>query len=97
MPQEAALPDPSRTPRLTVALTFDHDAISDSVRRGDPPVKLSQGEFGPRVGVPRILELLQQRRDEVSQFDQARSVMVKLALESGEVLHRKLKERPKGR
>ncbi|HEX5590344.1 MAG TPA: polysaccharide deacetylase [Candidatus Limnocylindrales bacterium] len=46
------------TPRLTVALTFDHDAISDSVRRGDPPVKLSHGEFGPRVGAPRILELL---------------------------------------
>ena len=45
-------------PRLTVALTFDHDAISDSVRRGDPPVKFSHGEFGPRVAVPRILELL---------------------------------------
>ena len=45
-------------PRLTVALTFDHDAISDSVRRGDPPVKVSHGEFGARVGVPRILELL---------------------------------------
>ncbi len=28
-------------PRLTVALTFDHDAISDAVRRGDSPVKLS--------------------------------------------------------
>jgi peptidoglycan/xylan/chitin deacetylase (PgdA/CDA1 family) len=28
------------------------------VRRGDPPVKLSHGEFGPRVGLPRILELL---------------------------------------
>lgn len=46
------------TPRLTVALTFDHDAISDSVRRGDSPVKFSHAEFGPRVGVPRILELL---------------------------------------
>jgi peptidoglycan/xylan/chitin deacetylase (PgdA/CDA1 family) len=46
------------TPRLTVALTFDHDAISDSVRRGDPPVKFSHGEFGPRVGAPRILDLL---------------------------------------
>ena len=33
-------------PRLTVALTFDGDAISDAVRRGDPPVKLSHGEFG---------------------------------------------------
>jgi peptidoglycan/xylan/chitin deacetylase (PgdA/CDA1 family) len=48
-------------PRLTVALTFDHDAISDSVRRGDSIVKLSHGEFGPRVGAPRILELLKGR------------------------------------
>jgi peptidoglycan/xylan/chitin deacetylase (PgdA/CDA1 family) len=45
-------------PQLTVALTFDSDAISDGIRRGDSPVKLSHGEFGPRVGVPRILELL---------------------------------------
>src|SRR3954466_3714318 len=45
-------------PRLTVALTFDHDAISDSVRRGDSPVQLSHAEFGPRVGLPRIIELL---------------------------------------
>jgi peptidoglycan/xylan/chitin deacetylase (PgdA/CDA1 family) len=45
-------------PRLTVALTFDSDAISDGIRRGDTPVKLSHGEFGPRVGVPRILDLL---------------------------------------
>jgi peptidoglycan/xylan/chitin deacetylase (PgdA/CDA1 family) len=44
-------------PRLTVALTVDHDAISDGVRRADPPVKLSHGEFGPRVGAPRLLEL----------------------------------------
>ena len=44
-----------------MALTFDHDAISDSVRRGDPVVKLSHGEFGPRVGVARILELLAAR------------------------------------
>ena len=48
-------------PRLTVALTFDHDAVSDSVRRGDPVVKFSHGEFGPRVGAPRILELLERR------------------------------------
>ena len=47
------------TPRLTVALTFDHDAFSDSVRRGDPPVKFSHGEFGPRVAVPRILDVLE--------------------------------------
>ena len=49
-------------PRLTVALTFDSDAISDGIRRGDSPVKLSHGEFGPRVGVPRILELLARER-----------------------------------
>jgi peptidoglycan-N-acetylglucosamine deacetylase len=46
-------------PRLTVALTFDHDAISDGVRRGDSPVKLSHAEFGPRVGLPRIMNLLE--------------------------------------
>ncbi len=51
------------TPRLTVALTIDHDAISDSVRRGDPPVKVSHAEFGPRVGAKRILALLERRAD----------------------------------
>jgi peptidoglycan/xylan/chitin deacetylase (PgdA/CDA1 family) len=50
-------------PRLTVALTFDGDAISDAVRRGESPVKLSHGEFGIRVGIPRILELL--RREDI--------------------------------
>ena len=49
-------------PRLTVALTFDHDSLSDGIRRGDSPVKLSHAEFGHRVGVPRILELLQRER-----------------------------------
>ena len=49
------------TPRLSVAVTIDHDAISDSIRRGDPPVKLSHGEFGPRVGIKRILAMLAER------------------------------------
>jgi peptidoglycan/xylan/chitin deacetylase (PgdA/CDA1 family) len=44
--------------RLTVALTFDHDAIAAEVWRGDGPVLRSRGEFGPRVGAPRLLELL---------------------------------------
>ena len=48
-------------PRLTVALTFDHDSISDGLRRGDSPVKLSHAEFGVRVGAPRILSLLADR------------------------------------
>jgi peptidoglycan/xylan/chitin deacetylase (PgdA/CDA1 family) len=46
------------SPRLTVALTFDHDSIAAEVGRGDGPVLRSRGEFGPRVGAPRILELL---------------------------------------
>jgi len=50
----ATTPGPAR---LTVALTIDADFISDSVRRGDPPVKLSHGEFGARVGMTRLLEL----------------------------------------
>jgi peptidoglycan/xylan/chitin deacetylase (PgdA/CDA1 family) len=49
-------------PRLTVALTFDHDSLSDGIRRGDSPVKLSHAEFGHRVGVPRILDLLERER-----------------------------------
>ncbi len=53
------LEPPVGEPRLTVAITFDSDAISDSVRRGDPPVKLSHGEFGPRVATPRILDVLE--------------------------------------
>ncbi len=48
-------------PHLTVAITIDHDAISDAVRRGDPPVKVSHAEFGPRVGIKRILALLAER------------------------------------
>lgn len=61
------MPEPARSehvappdaPRLTVALTFDHDAISSEVDRGDGPVLRSRGEFGPRVGAPRVLELLE--------------------------------------
>jgi len=49
------------TPRLTVAITVDHDAISDSVRREDSPVKFSHAEFGPRVGAKRIVALLAAR------------------------------------
>lgn len=53
------VPSPAASePRLTVALTFDHDALSEGARRGDSVVKMSNAEFGHRVGVPRILELL---------------------------------------
>jgi peptidoglycan/xylan/chitin deacetylase (PgdA/CDA1 family) len=56
------------TPRLTVALTFDHDSLSDGIRRNDSPVKLSHAEFGHRVGVPRILSLLEREGIQSSWF-----------------------------
>lgn len=59
---------PRAEPRLTVALTFDHDSLSDGIRRGDSPVKLSHAEFGHRVGVPRILDLLERESIRSSWF-----------------------------
>ena len=48
--------------RCLVCLTFDFDAISSLVRRGQTtPTALSRGEFGV-VGAERILDLLKQRR-----------------------------------
>jgi peptidoglycan/xylan/chitin deacetylase (PgdA/CDA1 family) len=48
---------------LTVCLTFDVDAVSlwTSTFRSSSPSDISRGEFGPRVGVPRILDLLAHR------------------------------------
>lgn len=44
-----------------VCLTFDFDAISGFISRGQTtPGWLSRGEFGPRVGAPRLLALLKQ-------------------------------------
>ncbi len=51
----------NRATHNTVCLTFDFDAMSVWLG-GYPrvtPAMLSRGEFGARVGVPRILELLQ--------------------------------------
>src|SRR5215212_11694691 len=46
--------------RAIVSLTFDFDAISGWIARGmASPSPISRGEFGPHVGAPRILELLQ--------------------------------------
>lgn len=45
--------------RCAVALSFDSDHETQVLRWGhSSPGKLSQGEFGSRVAVPRILELL---------------------------------------
>lgn len=48
-----------RVARSIVCLTFDFDAMSGWIARGmATPGPISRGEFGPQVGVPRILELL---------------------------------------
>jgi peptidoglycan/xylan/chitin deacetylase (PgdA/CDA1 family) len=45
--------------RHIVCLTFDFDAISGFIARGQTsPSWISRGEFGPRVGAPRVLALL---------------------------------------
>ena len=45
--------------RCTVLLTFDFDAESSKEARGlTSPTPISQGQYGARVGLPRILELL---------------------------------------
>lgn len=45
--------------RVAVALSFDSDHETTELREGGTsPGRLSQGEYGARVGVPRILDLL---------------------------------------
>lgn len=45
--------------RVAVALSFDSDHETPALRDGEVlPGKLAQGEYGARVGVPRILDLL---------------------------------------
>src|SRR5262249_48240135 len=46
--------------RVAVALSFDSDHESGTLREGDTsPGKLSQGQYGNRQGVPRVLSLLE--------------------------------------
>lgn len=46
--------------KVAVALSFDSDHETPALRDGEVlPGKLSQGEYGARVGVPRILRLLE--------------------------------------
>jgi peptidoglycan-N-acetylglucosamine deacetylase len=47
-------------PRHIVCLTFDFDAISGFISRGQTsPSWISRGEFGPRVGMPRLVSLFE--------------------------------------
>jgi peptidoglycan/xylan/chitin deacetylase (PgdA/CDA1 family) len=55
--------------RVCVALSFDSDHESSTLREGSvSPGRLSQGEYGSRVAVPRILALLRRHNLRVSFF-----------------------------
>jgi peptidoglycan/xylan/chitin deacetylase (PgdA/CDA1 family) len=55
--------------RVAVALSFDMDAETGFLRSGlTSPQPLSRGEYGPRVGVPRILELMEKHSVPVTFF-----------------------------
>ncbi len=52
-----------------VCLSFDFDAISGFIARGArTPTPISRGEFGPRVGAPRLLALMKKYRIRSSWF-----------------------------
>jgi peptidoglycan/xylan/chitin deacetylase (PgdA/CDA1 family) len=52
-----------RVAKHIVCLSFDFDAISGFIARGTAtPTPISRGEFGARVGAPRLLALLKKYR-----------------------------------
>ncbi|MEE4598611.1 polysaccharide deacetylase [Streptomyces sp. DSM 41524] len=68
--------------RVAVALSFDSDHETPALRDGETfPGKLAQGEYGARVGVPRILKLLERFNAPSSFFVPAVSAL----LHEGEV------------
>jgi peptidoglycan/xylan/chitin deacetylase (PgdA/CDA1 family) len=71
---------PARWPdgaRVAVALSFDSDHETIALRSGDThPGRLSQGEYGARVAVPRILDLLDRNRVPASFFIPAVSALL---------------------
>lgn len=63
--------------RVAVALSFDSDHETAALRAGDThPGRLSQGEYGARVAVPRILDLLARHRVPASFFVPAVSALL---------------------
>ncbi|MFI5585830.1 polysaccharide deacetylase [Amycolatopsis sp. NPDC051758] len=68
--------------KVAVALSFDSDHETPALRDGDVlPGKMAQGEYGARVGVPRLLKLLDRHRAPASFFVPAVSAL----LHDGEV------------
>ncbi|WP_031469595.1 polysaccharide deacetylase family protein [Sciscionella sediminilitoris] len=63
--------------KVAVALSFDADHETPMLRDGEvSPGKLSQGEYGARVGVPRIMRLLDRFRAPATFFMPAVSALL---------------------
>lgn len=63
--------------RVAVALSFDSDHETPALRDGELlPGKLAQGEYGARVGVPRILRLLERFSAQATFFMPAVSALL---------------------
>ena len=63
--------------RVAVGLSFDFDNETGSLRDGrHSPSLLSQGEYGARAGLPRVLALLERRRIPASFFVPAVSALL---------------------
>lgn len=63
--------------RVAVLLSFDVDNESVSLRFGEPTIgALSQGEYGSRVALPRVVNLLDRERIPASFFIPAVSLML---------------------
>ncbi len=63
--------------RFAVALSFDSDHETFELRNGGKSYgKLSQGQFGPRAGMPRILDILERHGVKASFFMPAVAAML---------------------
>lgn len=63
--------------RCAVALSFDSDHETTELRHGGKSLsRLSQGQYGPRAAIPRILKLLDRHRVPASFFMPAVSAMI---------------------
>ena len=87
--------------KLIVCLTFDFDAISGFISRGQTtPGWLSRGEFGPRVGAPRLLALFAKYGIETSWYVPGHTIetfpdKVKAVFDAGhEIAHHGWTHRP---
>ena len=84
-----------------ICLTFDFDGISGFISRGQVgPSWISRGEFGPRVGAPRLIELLRKHDIRTSWYVPGHTIetfpeAVKAVVDAGhEIAHHGWTHRP---